>query len=166
MLPVRWHASIKACANKVLSFSARVAVCQFRVFLDIRAELQRTMPFIFKQNQPAMVIHCATAALTERTRPQITKRDMKFTHEFTCRWWWYFLWAALQPVLCGWIAIAPPVVGNWCAGGFTMINQFRDGHGNAMNTCLTLKCKSDAMETVCQALLQSALSARLRLSYT
>lgn len=45
------------------------------------------------------------------------------------RWWWYFLWAALQPILCGWIAIAPPVVGNWCAGGFTMINQFRDGHG-------------------------------------
>jgi hypothetical protein len=91
---------------------------------------------------------------------------MKVMRECACRWWWYFLWAALQPVLCGWIAIAPPVVGNWCAGGFTMINQFRDGHGNAMNTCLTLKCKSDAMETVCQALLQSALSARLRLSYT
>ncbi|KAL3144520.1 Secretory carrier-associated membrane protein 5 [Trebouxia sp. C0010 RCD-2024] len=45
------------------------------------------------------------------------------------RWWWYFIWAFLQPILCGWIAIAPPVVGNWCAGGFTMINQFKDGHG-------------------------------------
>lgn len=49
------------------------------------------------------------------------------------RWWWYFLWASLQPILCGWIAIAPPKVGNWCAGGFTMINQFRD-HGGAGKT--------------------------------
>jgi hypothetical protein len=45
------------------------------------------------------------------------------------RWWWFFLWSALQPVLCGWIAVAPPVVGNWAAGGFTMITQFNKGDG-------------------------------------
>lgn len=45
------------------------------------------------------------------------------------RWWWYFIWAFLQPILCGWIAVGPPVVGKWAAGGFTMIDQFRAGRG-------------------------------------
>ena len=53
------------------------------------------------------------------------------------RWWWYFIWAFLQPILCGWIAVAPPVVGNWCAGGFTMINQFKDGHGTLLSPSLS-----------------------------
>ena len=71
-------------------------------------------------------IECAASA-----QQIITLRGVKDLQECIawCRWWWYFIWAFLQPILCGWIAIAPPVVGNWCAGGFTMIDQFKDHNG-------------------------------------
>ena len=54
-----------------------------------------------------------------------------------CRWWWFFVWAFLQPILCGWIAVGPPVVGNWAAGGFTMISQFADNDGEALSQTLS-----------------------------
>ena len=47
------------------------------------------------------------------------------------------MWAFLQPILCGWIAVGPPVVGNWAAGGFTMISQFADNDGEALSQTLS-----------------------------
>ena len=62
-----------------------------------------------------------------------------------CRWWWFFVWAFLQPILCGWIAVGPPVVGNWAAGGFTMISQFADNDGEAPFQTLSSRACSLAL---------------------
>ena len=62
-----------------------------------------------------------------------------------CRWWWFFVWAFLQPILCGWIAVGPPVVGNWAAGGFTMISQFADNDGEAPFLDLSSRTRRHAL---------------------
>ena len=68
------------------------------------------------------------------------------------------MWAFLQPILCGWIAVGPPVVGNWAAGGFTMISQFADNDGEpplqtlSRRACsLALSLMGTAVGTPCHA---------------
>ncbi|KAK9807060.1 hypothetical protein WJX72_012303 [[Myrmecia] bisecta] len=47
----------------------------------------------------------------------------------TMRWLMFLMFNFLHIVLAGWIAVAPPIVGKWSAGGFTMINEFKRGTG-------------------------------------